>query len=132
MTRSNPTAWQASIALPIQFAISRPLSLLAKERMNKFSSAREFMRILSPRSAPPVLFLVGSVARRATLEPGLSRWMRSINSSVRLDFPAPPVPVNPMTGQDESSLTDLTRSRTVLKSDSSPFSARVSNRATAP
>ena len=125
--RSKPTAWQASIALSIQSAISLPLALLANERMNRLSSARLFIRILSPSSAPPVRLRVGSVARRATLAPGLSRWIRNINSSVRLDFPAPPVPVNPTTGHPESASTERTLCRTAWNSESSAFSAKVSN-----
>ena len=131
-TRSNPTAWQASIALLMQPAISLPLSLLANERMNRCSSESEFIRILSPRSAPPVRFRVGSVASKAILLPGLSRWTLSIISSVRLDLPAPPVPVRPTTGQASSTARERTRSRAGANDPSSPFSARVSSRATPP
>ena len=132
MMRSKPTAWQASIARPMQSAISRPLARLANERMNWLSSARLFIRILSPSRAPPVLFRVGSVASRATLAPGLSRWILSISSSVRLDFPAPPVPVKPTTGQPSPSLIVRTRLRAARNWSSSAFSASVSNFATAP
>ena len=61
------------MALPTQSAISRPLSLLANERMNRFSSESEFILMRSPRSAPPVRLRVGSVASRAIFLPGLSR-----------------------------------------------------------
>ena len=131
-TRSKPTAWQASIARSMQFAISRPLARLANERMNRFSSARLFIRILSPSRAPPVLLRVGSVASRATFAPGLSRWILSISSSVRLDFPAPPVPVNPTTGQPSPSLIVRTRLSAARNLSSSAFSARVSNFASSP
>ena len=121
-TRSHPTAWQASIALLMQPAISLPLSLLATERMNRCSSESEFIRILSPRSAPPVRFRVGAVASSATLLPGLSRWILSMISSVKLDLPAPPVPVRPTTGQASSTTRERTRSRTCMRacSDSMP------------
>ena len=69
ITKSNPTALQASIERPIQSAISLPLSLLANERMNRFSSDSEFILILSPSKAPPVLLRVGSVASKAILVP---------------------------------------------------------------
>ena len=129
--RSNPTALQTSMERPIQFAISLPLSLLAKERMNKFSSDNEFILILSPNNAPPVLFRVGSVASRAIFFPGLSLWILNINSSVRLDFPAPPVPVKPTTGQVES-LEDFTLFNILLNVSFSEFSANVSNFDTEP
>ncbi len=131
-TRSKPTDWQASIALPTQSAISLPLARLANERMNRCSSESEFILILSPRSAPPVRLRVGSVASSATLLPGLSRWTLSMISSIRLDLPAPPVPVSPTTGQASSSAHERTRSRVEANVPSSPFSARVSSRATAP
>ena len=130
--RSKPTAWQTSMALPTQSAISRPLFLLANERMNRLLSDREFIRILSPRSAPPVRLRVGSVARSAIFLPGLSRWTRSMISSVRLDLPAPPVPVRPTTGHSSSSERERTRSKASEKALSSPFSARVSSFETAP
>ncbi len=71
--KSKPTAWHASIALPMQSAISLPLDLLANERMNRLSSARLFIRIRSPSKAPPVRLRVGSVASSAIFAPGLSR-----------------------------------------------------------
>ena len=101
-TKSKPTALQTSTARSMHSAISRPLSRLAKERMNNFESEREFILILSPSSAPPVFFLVGSVASSATLASGLSRLILSMTSSIRLDFPAPPVPVIPTTGHSAS------------------------------
>ena len=126
ITRSKPTALHASIERPIQSAISLPLSLLANERMNRFSSESEFILILSPSNAPPVLLRVGSVASKAIFVPGLSLCILNINSSVRLDFPAPPVPVKPTTGHFEPSV-DLTRSRISLNIFSSAFSAKVNN-----
>ena len=97
-TKSNPTALQTSMARSMQSAISLPLSLLANDRMNKLASVSEFILILSPSSAPPVFLRVGSVANKATLASGLSLLIRSMTSSIRLDLPAPPVPVTPTTG----------------------------------
>ena len=116
----------------MQLANSFPLSLLAKDLMKRCSFANEFIRILSPSSAPPVFFLVGSVASKAIFNPGLSLCILSINSSVRLDFPAPPVPVKPITGHPFPSLRLRHSSSFELNSLSSPFSANVSNFATAP
>ena len=100
--------------------------------MNRFSSESEFILMRSPKRAPPVRFLVGSVARSAIFIPGLSRWILSIISSVRLDFPAPPVPVSPTTGHDSSSERERTLSRAAENTSSSPFSASVSSLETAP
>ena len=125
-TKSNPTALQTSMARSIQSAISRPLSLLAKDRMNRLESVSEFILILSPRRAPPVFFRVGSVANRATLASGLSLLIRSMTSSIRLDLPAPPVPVTPTTGQPSDSATDLILARASVNSSLVEFSAIVS------
>ena len=55
----------------------------------------------SPSSAPPDRRLEGSTDRTATLSSSKSfRNLRS-NSSTRLDFPEPPVPVIPTTGAPE-------------------------------
>ena len=103
ISRSKPTDLQTSMDLPIAFDSSLPLSLLANDLMKVPSFLSEFIRILSPSRAPPVLFLVGSVAKSAILVSGLSLIILSTNSSVRLDLPAPPVPVSPITGQIPSS-----------------------------
>ena len=58
----------------------------------------EFMRILSPRSAPPVFFLEGSTEIIAIFLSGLERRNLRTISSVNEDFPAPPVPVIPIIG----------------------------------
>ena len=58
----------------------------------------EFILILSPRSAPPVFFLDGSTEIIAIFLLGFARKNLLTNSSVREDFPAPPVPVIPMIG----------------------------------
>ena len=57
-----------------------------------------FIRILSPKSAPPVLRFEGStemIASRLSLK---SIKKRRTNSSTKEDLPAPPVPVIPNTG----------------------------------
>ena len=58
----------------------------------------EFILILSPRSAPPVFFLEGSTEIIAIFLSGFARKNLLTNSSVREDFPAPPVPVIPRIG----------------------------------
>ena len=62
----------------------------------------EFMRILSPKRAPPVFFLEGSTEIIAIFFSGFERKKRRTISSVKEDFPAPPVPVIPMIGILES------------------------------
>ncbi len=58
----------------------------------------EFILILSPRRAPPVFRLDGSQETIAILTSLRSIRILIINSSVKEDFPAPPVPVRPITG----------------------------------
>ena len=58
-----------------------------------------FMRMRSPSSAPPLLRREGSM--EITAMRSASSWSsrkRRMSSSVRLDLPAPPVPVMPSTG----------------------------------
>ena len=58
-----------------------------------------FIRILSPNNAPPDLRRDGSIEIMAILMLSLkSKRKRRKISSVKLDFPAPPVPVIPKTG----------------------------------
>ncbi|MEY3273781.1 MAG: hypothetical protein RLZZ341_2687 [Pseudomonadota bacterium] len=58
-----------------------------------------FMRMRSPSSAPPLLRREGSMLTTATRSASpWSRRRRLMSSSVRLDLPAPPVPVMPSTG----------------------------------
>ena len=58
-----------------------------------------FMRMRSPSSAPPLLRRDGSIETTAIRSASSwSRRRRRISSSVRLDLPAPPVPVIPSTG----------------------------------
>ena len=122
--KSKPTAFAASIARSRFALISEPLPRLASERMYRLLLDREFILILSPSSAPPVRFLVGSTQSRQTFLSGLSRRIRNINSSSRLLFPAPPVPVNPITGTSLS--LERTFSTIALKSSSLADSDRVS------
>ena len=56
------------------------------------------MRIRSPSSAPPLRRRVGSIATTAIWRRGKCRTKRLSSSSVRLDLPAPPVPVMPIDG----------------------------------
>ena len=56
------------------------------------------MRMRSPSSAPPLRRRVGSIATTAICACGKCRTRRASSSSVRLDLPAPPVPVTPTTG----------------------------------
>jgi hypothetical protein len=78
--------------------VARFCRRVASDRMNTCSAASEFMRMRSPSSAPPLRRRVGSIATTATLRSGKWRTKRISNSSVRLDLPAPPVPVMPTTG----------------------------------
>ena len=118
---SKPTALATSMARSRLALISEPEPRLARLRMNKSLFESEFIRIRSPRSAPPVRFRVGSTHSKQTFLPGLSLWIRSINSSSRLDFPAPPVPVKPMTG------TSLSEERAVSMADLNVASSALSD-----
>ena len=57
-----------------------------------------FIRILSPKSAPPVLRFEGSTETIAMVFEGKSIKYLLTNSSTVDDFPEPPVPVIPKTG----------------------------------
>ena len=57
-----------------------------------------FMRIRSPKSAPPDFRRDGSTDTMATVRSGKSRRNRRTSSSTMEDLPAPPVPVMPSTG----------------------------------
>ena len=79
-------------------------SRVASERMNTLGplpaqGPMAFIRMRSPSNAPPVLRREGSTHTTPMVKS--SPWSmrrRRINSSVRLDLPAPPVPVMPNTG----------------------------------
>ena len=57
-----------------------------------------FIRIRSPKSAPPVFLLDGSTDTIAICLSSKSIKNRLTNSSTNEDLPAPPVPVIPNTG----------------------------------
>ena len=57
-----------------------------------------FIRIRSPNKAPPVFLFDGSTEINPIVLFGKSIKKRRTNSSTKLDFPAPPVPVIPKTG----------------------------------
>ena len=103
MTRSKPAAFTAASTSGSAALISLPKSRVASERMKTrapwLQGAIAFMRMRSPRSAPPLFRRDGSMLMTAICSASCwSRRRRRISSSVRLDLPAPPVPVMPMTG----------------------------------
>ena len=71
---------------------------VANDRMYTRSLLIAFIRIRSPKSAPPVFRLEGSTETIPICLSGKSIKNLRTNSSTRLDFPAPPVPVIPSTG----------------------------------
>ena len=88
----------------------------------------EFILILSPSRAPPVRLRVGSTQSKQIFLSGLSLRILSINSSRRLDLPAPPVPVKPITGT--SLLDDRQVSKVDLNKSSSALSDMVKSNPT--
>ena len=70
MMRSKRAALQRSMADCTCFERARLAWRVASERMNTRSSWIAFMRIRSPRSAPPVFRLLGSTDRIAIVFPG--------------------------------------------------------------
>ena len=103
ITRSKPAALQAAMTSGSAALISLPVSRVARLRMKMrccpAHGPMAFMRMRSPSSAPPDLRRLGSMLMTATRS--ASSWSsrrRRISSSVRLDLPAPPVPVMPSTG----------------------------------
>ncbi len=103
ITRSNPAALHAATMAGRAGVTSPPASRVARLRMNTLGPPLQepmaFMRMRSPSSAPPDLRRLGSMEISATRS--ASSWSsrrRRISSSVRLDLPAPPVPVMPSTG----------------------------------
>ena len=75
-----------------------------------------FIRILSPRRAPPVLRLEGSTEMIAKCFSGYVAKNLRTNSSTSEDLPAPPVPVIPKTGT-------LVKSQTFANTDLPVFTA---------
>ena len=103
ITRSKPATFTAASTSGSAALISLPKSRVASERMKTRGPSLQgpiaFMRIRSPSSAPPLLRRDGSIEITATCSASpWSRRRRRISSSVRLDLPAPPVPVMPITG----------------------------------
>ncbi len=104
MTKSKPAHLHAAITAGRAGLISEPTSRVAKLLMKTRGPAlwlqgdMAFMRMRSPNNAPPVLRREGSMLMRAMrkLSPKSNR-KRRISSSVKLDLPAPPVPVIPNT-----------------------------------
>ena len=101
--RSKPAALQAASTSGSAWLISLPESRVARLRMKTrwpcCHGPIAFMRMRSPSSAPPLLRRDGSMLMTAMRS--ASSWSsrrRRISSSVRLDLPAPPVPVMPSTG----------------------------------
>ena len=76
----------------------------------------EFIRILSPNNAPPVLRFEGSTEIMAKRLSEKSIRKRLTNSSTKEDFPAPPVPVIPNTGVLDSLANFLISSNSFLAS----------------
>ena len=108
--------------------ISLPKSRVASERIKTREPCDQglmaFMRMRSPSKAPPLLRRDGSIEITATRSrSSWSRRRRRISSSVRLDLPAPPVPVMPSTG----TLADaaLRRSSASRAGSAAPFSRAV-------
>ena len=102
-TRSKPAHLAAAITSGSAALISLPNSRVAKERMKTREPCCQgemaFMRMRSPKSAPPLLRRDGSIEITAIrIASFWSKRKRRINSSVNDDLPAPPVPVMPMTG----------------------------------
>ncbi len=134
MTRSKPASLAAAITSGRALLISEPKSRVARLRMNTrwpcCHGPIAFMRMRSPSSAPPLLRREGSMEITATLS--ASPWSsrrRRISSSVRLDLPAPPVPVMPRTGvlmSFAAPCRSLTSAASAL-----PFSSAVINWASA-
>ncbi len=84
------------------FDNARLLCLVARLRIYTRGLLMEFIRILSPKSAPPVFFFEGSTEIIPKVLSGKSIKNRRTNSSTNEDFPAPPVPVIPKIGVFES------------------------------
>ena len=89
-----------SRALDTYLERARLLCLVAKDRMYTLESLIEFIRILSPSNAPPVLLLDGSTETIAMSFLGKSAKNLRTSSSTKDDLPAPPVPVIPKIGVD--------------------------------
>ena len=96
---------------------------VAKERMNVRSLRRLFIRIRSPRSAPPVRRRVGSTATTAIESSGNHSSKRARISSVTVLLPAPPVPVMPTTGVAAPAVSHAVRRSSSASPTSTPSSS---------
>src|ERR1017187_7053868 len=133
----TPTVSMMTKSLPAQ-SMSRTRSAVARaspptdprvamERMNMPGSAWCCcMRMRSPKIAPPVMRLVGSIARMATVFPWLRRAVASASTSVLL--PAPGGPVIPTM---RACPANSSNSRSVSSACGSRFSMPVAARASA-
>ena len=96
--------------------------LVAKERIYTLVLLIEFIRILSPKRAPPVLLFEGSTDTIAIFLSLKSIKNLLTNSSTKEDLPAPPVPVIPNTGASMASAILCTSAKSSADS-SGKFSA---------
>ena len=96
--RSYFAAFRIEIASATCFDSARLDWRVAKERMYTRGLLMAFMRMRSPRSAPPVFLLEGSTETTASCLSGKSTKKRRTSSSTKDDLPDPPVPVIPSTG----------------------------------
>ena len=117
--RSKPAALRAVIASASTSGISVWDCRVARDRRYNRGLPMAFIRIRSPRSAPPVFLLEGSQLMMATCISLRSCRMRKITSSVNDDFPAPPVPVIPITGVMRSPIFFASSARRAARCPSS-------------
>ena len=125
ITRSAPAARQASTSSGMHAGSSVSAERDASERNVTCDEPMAFMRMRSPRSAPPERRRVGSTA--STAMRSASSWSsrnRSTSSSVSDDLPDPPEPVIPSTGTGRPAAAD--RSALTSSSGRIPSSIAVS------
>jgi len=96
MITSVPIASRTTIASAVERVSPPKAPLVARDRMKTPSSRKwRCMRIRSPKMAPPVKGLVGSMASTPTVLPSLRNL--DTTQSTRVDLPTPGEPVNPIT-----------------------------------
>ena len=95
--RSKSAAWQIETASRTCLLNDKLDWRVANERIYTRGELMAFIRMRSPRRAPPVLRLDGSTEIMANFWDSLARKNRKISSSISDDLPAPPVPVMPRT-----------------------------------
>ena len=132
--RSKPAHLTAASTSGSARLISLPKSRVARLRMKTrgppCQGAIAFMRIRSPSSAPPLLRRDGSIEMTAMCSRSCwSSRSRRISSSVRLDLPAPPVPVMPRTGVVDAAASASSVARSA--GSARPFSSAVTSCASA-